>query len=281
MKKMCRANRDGSFETMRKREHVLLLVARQLSGELGYMHMKVTSLKPKHVDALVKLWQSQGLAVSTIKSRMSFVRWWSHKVRKPNVVARSNDHYGIGRRVYVSKVSKAIEVADTTINAIEDPYVRASVRLAKAFGLRKEEAIKIMPEIADRGDRLYLRASWCKGGREREVPMHTEEQRNALEEARLVAGSAALIPGGRSYYQQRKRYENITLVKGLRRLHGLRHRYAQLRYKEITGWECPHRGGPKRQALNPDKKKIDYQARLQISAELGHGRAEIVAHYTG
>ncbi len=281
MRKLCRNAKDGSFETCKKREEILMLAANQLSGELGYIHMKVNSLKPKHVEALVNHWKSQDLSIATLKARMSFVRWWSQKINKPNVVARSNEHYGIGKRTYLTDESKAIDVSADKINEIDDKYVNASLRLVKAFGLRKEEAIKIIPKTADRGDKLFLKASWCKGGREREVPILNDEQREALEIAKDVAGFRSLIPQELKYYQQRNRYEAITGSVGLKRLHGLRHRYAQDRYRELTGWDCPHQGGAKRKELSSHEKKIDHEARMTISRELGHNRIEIVANYIG
>ena len=258
-----------------------MLAANQLSGELGYIHMKVNSLKPKHVEALVNHWKSQDLSVATLKARLSFIRWWSKKINKPNVVARSNEFYGIGKRTYVTDVSKAIDVSDEKIEEIQDRYVRTSVTLVRAFGLRKEEAIKIIPNIADRGDTLFLKASWCKGGRERAIPILTEEQRIVLDGAKDVAGLRSLIPQELKYYQQRHRYEAITSAVGLKKLHGLRHRYAQRRYHELTGWECPHQGGPKRNGLNSYEKKLDHEARMTISRELGHNRIEVVAIYIG
>jgi site-specific recombinase XerD len=57
---------------------------------------------------------------------------------------------------------------------IKDTYVQASLKLVEAFGLRREEAIKFMPAYADQGQ---LKASWCKGSRERTVPVNTPAQR--------------------------------------------------------------------------------------------------------
>lgn len=281
MKQLCHAHHDGSYATQKKRQHVLLMVARQLSDDLGYRGMAVSSLKPKHVEALLKLWRSQGISVATLKARMSHLRWWSQKVQKQNVIARTNQHYGIGRRRYVTETSKAVDVERKQIDTIKDDYVRASVMLAKVFGLRKEEAIKIIPTLADKGDTLFLQASWCKGGRERSIPILTDEQRAALDEAKHIAGSGSLIPAHLRYHQQRSRYESITAQAGLRKLHGLRHHYAQVRYRELTGWECPHQGGPKRRSLNLMQKQLDRRARLIISNEVGHKRISIVANYIG
>ena len=74
LKQMCRRNRDGSYATQRDRERVLDLVAGQLQ-ELGFRHMTVASLKPKHVEGLVQRWLSEGLAVGTLKNRMAELRW--------------------------------------------------------------------------------------------------------------------------------------------------------------------------------------------------------------
>ena len=64
-------------------------------------------------------------------------------------------------------------------------------------------------------------------------------------------------------------------------MHGLRHRYAQERYLQKAGWECPARGGPTAKQLTPEQRSIDQRARLEISLELGHGRAQITAVYLG
>jgi hypothetical protein len=73
---------------------MLTLIANQLH-ELGYRGMNTRSLKPKHVETLVKHWFGQDLYIGTIKNRMAVIRWWSQKVDKQNVVSRSNEHYGI------------------------------------------------------------------------------------------------------------------------------------------------------------------------------------------
>lgn len=279
IRNLCKQNRDGSFETQRKRLRVLTLATKQLSGELGFQHMSIHSLKPKHIQALVKLWQSQQLSTSTMKGRMSQLRWWAAKVHKKNVIAQTNDTYGIERRQYANQGSKAIMVTSEEIQAIDDEYVKASVMLANAFGLRKEEAIKIVPRIADEGNLLYLKPSWCKGGRERTIPIHNALQRNALDFAHRVAGFGSLIPSQLNYIQQRRRYEKVTLKQGLKRLHGLRHHYAQTRYRELTGWDCICLGGPTRIELTDTQKAIDEQARYTITQELGHNRLQILNNY--
>jgi len=280
LKQLCHRNRDGSYATQAKRMHHLMLMANQLV-ELGFRGMQARSLKPKHVEALVKEWLRQELAVGTIKNRMAVLRWWAEKVEKQSVVARSNDHYGIPDRQFVSNASKARDVTAQDMDKIRDPYVRMSLELQQAFGLRREEAIKFSPGFADRGDHLTLKASWTKGGKARDVPVRTERQRDVLNRARRLAGQGALIPDDRNYVQQLRVYERQTANAGLSKLHGLRHAYAQHRYEELTGWKAPAAGGPVTRALSPGQKVMDRVARQTISQELGHERPQIVAVYCG
>jgi hypothetical protein len=172
LKLICRRNRDGSFATQADRERILALVANALHA-LGFKNLRATSLKPKHVGRLVDAWKTAKLSAGAIKNRMSAMRWWAEKIGKPNIMARSNDAYGIERRVFVTNVSKARELSSDDLAKISDTYTHASLRLQAAFGLRREESIKFQPAWADRGDRIVLKASWAKGGKERVIPVRT------------------------------------------------------------------------------------------------------------
>ena len=280
LKQICRRNRDGSYSTQAKRLHHLMMMANKLH-DLGFHGMKARSLKPKHVDALVKHWMEQELAAGTIKNRMSVLRWWAEKVAKQNVIARSNEHYGIPDRQFVSNTSKATGVTAQDLDKITDPYVRMSLELQQAFGLRREEAIKFSPDFADCGDHIRLKPSWTKGGKERVIPVRTDQQREVLQRARQLAGKRALIPVDLNYIQQLRVYERLTANAGLSKMHGLRHAYAQSRYKELTGWKAPAAGGPVSKALSPGQKVLDRQARRTISQELGHIREQISSVYLG
>jgi len=280
LKQLCRHCREGAYGTQNKREWMLTLMANQLHA-LGYRGMTARSLKPKHVEALVKHWFGQGLSIGTIKNRMAVIRWWAHKVDKQNVVARSNEHYGIPDRRFVTNESKAKTVTPSQLDKVRDEYVRMSLELQQAFGLRREEAMKFQPSFADRGDHLVLKASWTKGGRERTIPVRTEAQRDVLNRARRLAGLGSLIPSNRNYVQQLRIYEGNTLRAGLSRMHGLRHGYAQNRYEELTGWKAPAAGGPESKALTSEQREADRRARLTISRELGHEREAVTAAYCG
>ena len=280
LKQLCQHNRDGGYSTQAGRSRTLSLIANQLH-ELGYRRMTAQSLKRKHVEALVQLWKKQGISTGTIKNRLSVLRWWAKKIGKPNVVARDNEAYGIGRRTYVSNATKAQELDQSKLAEITDPNVHLSVRLQAAFGLRREEAIKFNPSYADQGDHIRLKSGWTKGGRPRTMPITNDAQRELLEEAKVLAKGGALIPPHLKYVQQLRRYERQLRNVGLVKLHGLRHAYAQRRYEELTGWKSPAAGGPASKSLDPDQRALDREVRELLARELGHGRESISAVYLG
>jgi len=280
LKALCRNNRDGSHATRQIRERLLSQMANQLL-ELGYRRLQPRSLRPKHVEALVCLWKDQGLGIGTLKNRLAVLRWWAAKVNRANVVARDNGAYGVGERHYVAKTSKAQDLDPKKLAKIKNPHVRLSLRLQAEFGLRREEAIKFAPSYAVREDHICLKASWTKGGRERSVPITRESQRALLEEIHQFVGGGALIPPHRNYVQQLRCYESQTKAAELKKLHGLRHAYAQRRYRELTGWPAPVAGGPTRKGLSPEQREIDDEARATVTAELGHSRHAVTNSYLG
>lgn len=276
---MCRRNRDGSQTTQYQRARSLRAMSRDLQ-DLGYRNLRAESLKPKHVEALVNHWRDNGLTDATLKNRMAHVRWWAEKVGKSSVVPRDNSDLGIADRAYTAQISRAQEL-DPRVAAIPDERIQTSLMLQREFGLRREESMKIQPAIADQGDRLVLKGSWTKGGREREIPIRTESQRLILDQAHRLAGSKSLIPEERSYARHLKHYEYQLGKAGLSRMHGLRHAYAQSRYQELTGRKAPAAGGMTSSKLTPEQREQDQAARLIISRELGHEREQITAIYLG
>ena len=280
LSKLCRDNRDGGFSTQATRSRLLDLIANQLLA-LGYRRMQSTSLKPKHVDALLAHWREQGIRVGTLKNRLSALRWWAKKVNKPSIIARDNSIYGIGKRECVAKESKAQEQDERKLSLISDPFAKLSIRLQAAFGLRREESIKFSPSYAVQSDYIKLKASWTKGGRARTVPIRNDEQRQLLEEIKTLVKGGSLIPADFNYVQQLNHYQRQLRNACLTKLHGLRHAYAQQRYFELTGWKAPVAGGPTSKQLTPAQLAPDYEARAIVSRELGHARAEISAVYLG
>ena len=279
LQQLCRRNRDGSFTTQTDRLRGLTLVARQLN-EAGFRRMRATSLKDKHIKTLVARWHAEGLSAGTLKNRLAHLRWWAEKVGKAGIIPADNRQLGIASRQPQSHLDRARHLG-SELALIHDDHVRMSLQLQQAFGLRREESIKFQPAYADRGDHIALKGSWTKGGRERTVPITTDEQRRVLEQAHQMLGAASLIPPSKNYIQQRHTYDGQCQAAGLNNMHGLRHRYAQQRYEALTGWKPPAAGGPPTSQLNAAQRGLDHEARRIISGELGHERTEVTAVYLG
>jgi hypothetical protein len=280
LKQLCERNRDGSFATRADRERMLALFANQLH-EMGFRRLRVENLKPKHIEALLERWKAEEIAAGTMKNRLAVLRWLAEKIGKENILARDNDAYGIERRQFVTNQDKGKDLDPGRVENVRSPYIAMSLRLQAAFGLRREESLKIRPGWADEGNALRLKDSWTKGGRERVVPIGTPEQRAVLNEAKQLAKGGSLIPEGLTYKAQLKAFRAECKRVGINGVHGLRHRYAQTRYFEKTGWQCPARGGPTAKQLTPEQRSVDQRARLEVSAELGHGRGQVTATYLG
>lgn len=185
--------------------------------------------------------------------------------------------YGIADPKFVTNKSKTKALDAGKLGKVADAFTAMSLRLQEAFGLRREESLKLQPSWADRGDTLVLKASWTKGGREREIPIRNQTQRELLNEAKALAGSGSLIPSDRFYIDQLNRFKAQTAFAGIDRVHGLRHAFAQARHAELTGWQAPAVGGPTSKQLTPQLTAVERKARLTISAELSHGREQITA----
>lgn len=149
LRQLCLRNRDGSHATQADRQRSLALAARQLR-ETGFRQMRATSLKGKHVEALLQRWQTEGLSAGTLKNRMAHLRWWAEKVGKAGILPAYNTRLGIPERRYVTNESKAKELGDG-LHRIIDPHVHMSLRLQAAFGLRRRSPSSsslAMPTVA-------------------------------------------------------------------------------------------------------------------------------------
>ena len=155
--------------------------------------------------------------------------------------------------------------------------------MAREFGLRSKEAAllnihKALQEARERG--LVTIVDGTKGGRPRTVPVFQEQQLSALANAATLQGAGrSLIPVEQNWKQFREsslRQGRALLQQvGITGYHDLRAAYACERYQRLTGHLAPVIAG------GVVDKHQDRLAREQISAELGHGRIDVVAEYIG
>jgi len=277
---MCKHAAVGSYATKSNRYCALQQIATQLK-QLGYRLKSARNIKPKHIEALVGHWKDEGLTAGTIKNRMTHLRFWAEHVGKKSIMKKTNDDYGIeSRRLF--KGNKAQQLDLEKLESIGCEYIKMALRLQAAFGLRREEALKFRPSLADKHDKIVLKASWTKGGKERTIPVTTKRQRDLLNEAHELVGNNSLIPNSKSYMNQINTYKHETAKAEMGKLHGLRHNYAQWRYKVLTGGMIPRLDGGKPYAeMTEEEKLLDTIARETISAELGHARLDVTNVYLG
>lgn len=279
--KMARRNAVGSFATQANRRAMLKQMATTL-GEGGFKLPSSASIKPKHIQFLLDRWRADEISDWTILNRLAVLRWWVEAVDKKSIMARDNEAYGVAKPEAAAK-ARAQTLAPEQLQFIKCPRVQLSLELQQAFGLRAEEAIKFQPGVALAANgrpEIALKASWTKGGRARVVPITNGEQRDLLVRVAAVVGTGSLIPPDKSYIAQLNTYKYQTLKAGIRNAHGLRHHYAQERYRVLTGgWEPPANGGML--PATPEAARVDAAVRLQISQELGHNRIAITDVYLG
>lgn len=287
LKNLVARNKDGSYSTQSDRHRYLQLIARQLQG-LGFKHMGVSSLKTKHVWTLVRYWKNEisphtGRLISngTIKNRMAALRWWATKIDKASAIPRTNKELKIEDRVRLPIQDKAFTLTDQQKQDLPK-YLNLSLRLQEEFGLRREESAKFTISKAEYETHIKLIRSWTKGGRERIVPIIKETQRELLNEIREYASNSSLVPAHMSYAQYLSHRKYVIGGIGLRETHGLRYHYAQQRYIKLAkGLQPPRLGGLFYSKLTDQEKELDLNARLIVSSELGHTRADIARTYLG
>ena len=283
---LCKDNRKESKATTANRRAMFRLFAKQLE-ENGYNIRKMTphDLKGRHVNKLLEQWRKDGISTATIKNRMSALRWWAKEINNEGAV-KSNVELNIERRVFVTNESKAISLENIDLSKI-DENIAQSLRLQDSFGLRREESMKFQPEFAldgqwiDNAKYIVLKPTWTKGKRGRTIPISNENQRKELRKAYALAqkNGGSMIPKEKSYKAHKSNFEAVTHSLGIGQTHGLRHGYAQTRYLELMGFDCPAVGGSR--SLTSEEIAKDKEIRMLISEELGHSRINITSVYLG
>jgi integrase len=285
------ARRDGavaSFATQDKRSDVLYAGFKNLR-ELGFRMDTVTGLRGKHIEALAKDWHARGLSASTLHNNLSIFRTFAEWIGKAGMV-RNIEHYlgsGVTTRSSIAREDKSWSQRGVDVAAkIEqvrqkDARVALQLELQRAFGLRAREAMQLRPHIADRGTYLSV-THGTKGGRDRTEPIRTPEQRALLDLAKTYCPtrSSSTSDPHRSLAQWKNHYYEVVRSCGITRedgitSHGLRHQYANERYRELTGSDSPVRGGA------PVDRDADRAAREVVAEELGHSREDVTTHYLG
>jgi len=264
------ANREDAYNTQRARASALKGAAAMLHEKFGLQ--KWANLGAKHVAHVVETWKAEDSGKRSIEGKLTHLRWLVRKIGKANLVPQSNAELGVEPGPRKTRAGKIVsdEQIEPILGALQDPRLKAAVRLGRYLGMRFREAMLFRPWRDFDGDRVWLKRG-TKGGRPRYLFLHNAKQREVIEEARALVGStegSLTPPESKTFDSWRQHCYHEFRKAGLGQetdtiYHDLRRSFACERLKylmEVRG------------------RSRDDAAGL-VARELGHSRTEILEWY--
>ncbi|MGI2859995.1 integrase domain-containing protein [Shewanella algae] len=202
---------------------------------------------------------------------------------------------GLPKRSGIATGDRSVSEAahNAAMGAISE-RLGALLELQRNFGLRFEESAKLDAARALREAEKTGSVSikdGTKGGRARTVPITNDAQVSALQRAAMQDGRS-MIPTEQNYREFRQEaYREIG--RHPVNFHGERHHYAQTRYRDLLGAECPVKAGIKHGRAHHEylakelgvsvahARMLDQEIRSEVARELGHGRIDVTNSYLG
>ncbi len=204
------------FKTMLERQRLYASFFTELRQHTAYRNLDPRQLANRHVEVVVRRWLERGLKTATLHNYLSFLRTFAGWIGKRGMV-REPAYYVGSESPHAHRSEVATEDGSWTARNVEikakiaeiarfDSWSGMHLELELHFGLRGKEARHLRPhgaiiarEAANARDAaafpecqtfLHIGAG-AKGGRPRDVPIATDEQRELL--ARVLS---AVAPGG-------------------------------------------------------------------------------------
>ena len=290
----------GDANSIRTREatrQVMGTVFRRLF-ELGFQIEDFRNMQQRHVQKLVLDWHASGLQPKTINNYLSIIRKCGGWVGKSSLVPAHNammyflpDEDKTSLRVStVASVSKSwSEQGIDVIAKIKEADAicttfGAMLRLGLAFGLRRKEQIRCVPSHIDGGDKVLLRGSVTKSGRDRDIEIVDSFQRECLDHAKQIASRGRPLGWPRKTYAQSVNHYNYLMNKKLGITgadsdcvgHGLRAEFSENMAVRL-GFMPPTLGG----SVDQMPREAIRQIQAQVTKAMGHNRPEVVGAYYG
>ena len=250
-----------------------------------------------HAGLLRKQVEQGELAIATAQNRLSSVNRTMAALRGDQYVKVPSPSKALGMqrshtRTAVSQGQDREQIKRIVDALCEHQLARAAAipLLARASGMRLREAILAdLPRLkreAEQYGKINIQDG-SKGGRSgasapRWITVN-DHIRDALRFAEKVSpdGSHNLLAPHESYLDFLQRFvrpaRDILHTHNLKGFHELRAAHACERYEQITQHPAPINGGHCHQL----DRRLDQEARVQISYELGHGRIDVVSAYIG
>ncbi len=294
LKIILKDNIDGSPDARQNRYNKLTRFITHMQNERGYAtHWNLHKLGKKEIHRYVRDLIDAGLDHRTIENNLAPIRWVARKINREHLLP-SNRDCGLKQREF-STENKAVRLTPGHLAAMDD-RMQLINRLKAEFGLREKEAVKFDHRYATTSQgKIQLKDKWCKNGRPRSIEIVNDRQVQLLQEVENFqkdnagqhfkkTGNYSMIPDVKQmkYNAYRKQVQDVSKEIGIKG-HSFRHQWAQDRFKQLSGLDCPIANGPKYSELDQEQKnKWDAAAGI-VNQELGHGkdRLDTTATYIG
>ena len=300
----------ASFKTIDASKDALGGIAITLWG-LGYQLTTPEGFSEKHARAIIRHKWAYGISaggLSVLMTQLGKLQIWIKKtgMLKTAAVYLPEVDPAAFKRKKIAEHSKSVSgngyELETVIKRADDIDWRfgAMVRIEVVFGLRRGEALKIIPHLDDRVSFFDIRKGVAKNGRERQIPIETQMQRQTLDYVKSLIPKKEHLGWvdkpkqrkGRSYSQSEVISKLLHRNEGrynanMRKLgftkkdagitgHGLRAEYSE-DMALMKGFVPATLGGTKGQL---DQESLDL-ARLQVAENMGHSRISVTGAYYG
>ncbi len=283
------ATQEGRAQILRQAIKVL--------HELGFQLINPENFGERHVEALVRRWEAQGLSAATLQWRMSVLRTFAKWIGK-NGMVRGAEAYladpSKAKRKYVPEKKKTwsasgVDIAAKILEIAEDdPVVAVHLLAMLAFALRAREAWCLCPHLANHKTYLAVNVG-TKGDRDRTVPIETEGQRAVLDLLKryVTSLSGSTIPRRYRLKGWKKHFYDVCRSHGISREegvvpHGLRHEAANELHRKLCQ-ELEQKYSAPAQAVDDEEGKAQQEdlTRRIVAEHLGHSRPQITNCYLG
>lgn len=232
----------------------------------------IKHIKPKHVMRYFAELKDNGLSAGRIANHATAMRMLCTMMGKRDIVP-SNRVLGCtrddGNRTKYADVRMDMEKA-ATVRAQLSSNHQIAYDLARHFGLRQKECL-LSHQVVSRDGCDYLVVEGAKGGRPRQVPVVTQQQREVLQRNAdyRAAHGGKLIDGDKSLKQGLKMLQNELADAGATRdsranMHALRREYVIEQCLGIIAAQQEERS----------------QQGSKLADSIGHGRSEVLRAYS-
>ena len=276
IEKVLRHTRQCSIKTRYRYEDGVNHFAKFLAG--AFKKQNLNKIKAKHLEAYAEQMKESGYSKSYITTNLSAIRFFVDIKGGDSRKLPSNKELGVEHRTKADRIAdnKAWAEGEVQrfINYSESvgKYRYADmVRMAYFFGLRIHEVARLDKSQLAKALNTGLLTVKRKGGLVRSIPLHNNELIERLYEETKAGEKVFIDKDEKTHkvinnlqcfiYNHHKEFKINNDGKN-RSFHGLRHLYAQNRYRYFI-----------------EKGIDDYNARLKVSKLLGHFRVEITEIY--